>query len=270
MATAAARVLFDPNVEATYDPFEEDMGESTVQRFLSEELRPEIQRLLDARGEPAFVGADQYIGWDPHDARKVVAPDVYVLPGVEAREQFDFWKVWQTGVVPSFALEIVSTRKGKDYVDAPMRYADLGVKELVVFDPQHKRRRGGLRWQVYRPLRVRGFVRVEATNEDRVRSRVLGGWLRAVGTGKRLAVRLAADPRGEELIPTAAEDALASVDAERARADAALARVDAERARADAAEAQANLERAARERLEAALAEARAQLAASAAPKRRR
>src|SRR5580704_10653532 len=143
MATAAARVLFDPNVEATYDPFEEDMGESTVQRFLSEELRPEIQRLLDARGEPAFVGADQHTGWDPHDARKVVAPDVYVLPGVEAREQFDFWKVWQTGVVPSFALEIVSTRKGKDYVDAPKRYADLGVPELVVFDPQYKRRRPG-------------------------------------------------------------------------------------------------------------------------------
>jgi Putative restriction endonuclease len=215
MATAAPQ-LFDLQVEASYDPFEENMGEGSLQRFISEALRPELERLFTARGEPAFVGADQYVGLDPHDPRSVVAPDVYVLPGVVPGEDFDFWRVWQTGIVPSFALEIVSSRKGKDYVDAPQRYAALGVRELVILDPRYKRRRGvGFQWQVYRLHAKRGFVRVDATNEDRVRSSVLGCWLRAVGTGKNLRLRLAADPAGEALVPTAAEAAQTALVAER-------------------------------------------------------
>ncbi|MFT3765708.1 MAG: Uma2 family endonuclease [Minicystis sp.] len=138
MALAAARTrpeAFEPTlVEASYDPFDNNMGEGSLQRFVSEVLRPLIERLLADRGQPTFVGADQYVGKDPHDPRSVVAPDVYVLPGVAPGEDFDFWKVWQTGIVPSFALEIVSSRKGKDYKDAPLRYAALGVAELVIFE----------------------------------------------------------------------------------------------------------------------------------------
>ena len=246
MATAAARArteTFAPTnklrlVEATFDPFENDMGEGSLQRFISEMLRPLIERLLRERGMPTFVGADQYVGWHPHDPKKVVAPDVYVLPGVTPGEEFDFWKVWQTDIVPSFALEIVSKRKPKDYVDAPARYADLGVEELVVFDPRP--RRNGSRWQVYRKVAGRGLVKVETTNDDRVRSAVLGCWLRAVGIGKHLRVRLALDPRGEELLPTAEEAERANAEAERARADA---------------------ERGARERAEAEIARLRAELA---------
>jgi Uma2 family endonuclease len=225
------------NVEASYDPFDDNMGEGSLQRFLSELLRPLLERLLAARGQPTFVGADQYIGLDPHDPRSVVAPDVYILPGVEPGEDFDFWKVWQTGIVPSFALEIVSSRKGKDYKDAPRRYAALGVPELVIFDPRSHRRRAGVRWQVYRKLARRGFVKVEETNEDRVRSKVLGCWLREVGTGKHLRLRLALDPDGEELVPTAEEVARAQAEAERAQAEV-------ERARAAQAEAEIALLRA--------------------------
>ena len=81
IATALPR-SFDPYIEASFDPFEENLGEGSLQRFLSEELRPEIDRLLRERGTPTFVGADQYVGWHPDDRRKVVAPDVYLLPGV--------------------------------------------------------------------------------------------------------------------------------------------------------------------------------------------
>ena len=75
MGTAAARVLFGPLVEASYDPFEDDMGESSVQRFISEGLRPEVERLLRERGKPTFVGADQYVGWHPDDRKKVTAAE---------------------------------------------------------------------------------------------------------------------------------------------------------------------------------------------------
>ena len=224
---------WDRRTEASFDPFEDNLGEGSLQRFISEALRPLLERYLRQRdGGPVFVGADQYICWNPHDRKKVVAPDLYFLPGVSPGEDFDFWRVWQTEVVPPFAFEIVSTRKGKDYVDAPARYAELGVDELIILDPRHKRRRqGGFLWQVYRGSGPRGtgisgarrFTRVEATSEDRVYSKVLGCWLLATGTGKALRVRLATGPRGDELFPTDSEAATQ-------RADAAEAEVERLRA----------------------------------------
>ena len=243
------------------------MGEGTHQRFISEDLRPRLEQYLGALRGPTFVGADQYVGWVYDDGEKVLAPDVYVLPGVAPGEEFDFWKVWQTGIVPSFVLEIVSKRKKKDYTEVPPLYGELGVGELVIFDPRYKRRRGGVRWQVYRRLARRGFARVEATNADRVRSRALGCWLRVVGEGKEQRIRLATDPSGESFVPTEAEAKLAAVQAE-AEAKLAAAQADAEakldsvRAEAEAklAAAQAEAEAKAREG-EAEIARLRAELA---------
>jgi len=242
--TAAARVLrtHAPGArvrvlrEAVYDPFEDDMGESSLQRFISEGFRPAVEAHIEESMGPTFVGADQYIGWDPDDGEKVLSPDVYVLPGVPPGEEFDFWKVWQTGIVPSFALEIVSKRKKKDYKKVPPLYGELGVEELIIFDPRFKRRRPGFCFQVYRRDDRGGFACVEETNADRVRSSVLGCWIRAVGEGKTQRLRLAADPAGDVLVPTAlekaaaaAEKAAAEIAALRAQLAQSLARPDRER-----------------------------------------
>ena len=138
MSTAVARASNERYREATYDPFEDDMGENSLQRFISELFRPQVEDYLAERQGPTFVGADHYVGWDPDDGEKVLAPDVYVLPGVEPGVDFEFWKVWQTGIVPSFALEIVSKRKKKDYTEIPPLYGELGVEELFIFDPRFK------------------------------------------------------------------------------------------------------------------------------------
>jgi Putative restriction endonuclease len=235
MATAA-RISPEPYREATYDPFEDDMGESSLQRFISEHFRPQVEDYLADHGGPTFVGADQYVALDPDDPEKVLAPDVYVLPGVAPGEDFLFWKIWQTGIVPSFALEIVSKRKKKDYTVVPPIYGELGVEELVIFDPRFDKRRAGLRFQVYRRVARRGFVRVEATNEDRVRSRVLGCWLRVLGRGKEQRLHLAEGPGGDALVPTAREKAASRAEQAEARAEQAEAenaRLRAELARRD-------------------------------------
>jgi Uma2 family endonuclease len=206
MSTAVARASNERYREASYDPFENDMGENSLQRFISELFRPLVEEYLAERQGPTFVGADQYVGWDPDDGEKVLAPDVYVLPGVEPGADFEFWKVWQTEIVPSFALEIVSKRKKKDYTEVPPLYDELGVGELVIFDPRYKRRRReAYRFQVYRRIERRGFVRVEATNADRVRSRVLGCWIRCLGEGEKQRLRLAEGLAGDVLVPTATE-----------------------------------------------------------------
>src|SRR5207249_4093963 len=81
---------------------------------------------------------------------------------------------------------------------APVRYEALGVDELVIFDPDAAERNEGFRWQVFRRLKRRGFVCVERTNADRISSRVLGCWLRAVGEDQELRLRLGTGPAGVE------------------------------------------------------------------------
>src|SRR5262245_26257135 len=169
------RARWDP----THYPIEDDVGERSLHRFIGELLRPLVERWLGLRRQRAFVGADQYIYYEQFNPKKCVGPDVYVIPGERPGADVGCWKTWETGRAPSFALEIVSADRDKDYERSPARYADLGVQELIVFDPDTGPKR--VQFKVYRRLARRGFVCVAQTNADRVRSRVLGCWVRVVG-----------------------------------------------------------------------------------------
>lgn len=259
-ASSSARRRPDP----TRYPVRDDMGEGSLQRFIAELLRPLVEAWLVSRGERAFVGADQYIYWEQYNPTKSVAPDVYVIPDHAPGANVGCWKTWESDAVPSFAFEIVSTDHGKDYLRSPPRYDELGVRELVLFDPEPGAAPDRVRWQVFRRTR-RGLVRVVATDADRVRSVVLGCWLRAVGEGDAVRVRLASGMRGDELVPSDAERAAAAsrdVEAERERAEAERERAEAEHGRADE-------ERRRREHAEAELARLKERLRAEPRPRRR-
>jgi hypothetical protein len=73
-------------VDPTIYPVEERVGEDMLQRWIMELLRPLLQSWLTRRGTTTFVGADQFIYWRQHDPHARVAPDIYVLPGVDPRE----------------------------------------------------------------------------------------------------------------------------------------------------------------------------------------
>jgi Uma2 family endonuclease len=232
MATVPAKRR-PPRYDPTVYPSEDHMGEGSLQRFISEVLRILVEHWLEKRGEIAFVGASQFIYWRQFDPSRKLAPDVFVLPGVKPGIKIDSWKTWETGIVPSFAFEVVSQDYLKDYRDAPEPYAELGVSELVIFDPEYELQPAErLRWQVYRRLERRGFVRVAATNADRLRSSVLGCWLRAVGHDlDSLRLRLATGRKGDSLIPTAEEAERETREAEQAarlRAEAEVERLRAE------------------------------------------
>jgi Uma2 family endonuclease len=217
------------SADPTVYPEEERVGESMLQRRIVELLRPLLEWWLNVkRGGTAFVGADQFNYWRQYDPHARIAPDVYVIPGVARDGDPKAWKLWIDAVVPSFALEVVSDDWQKDYEEAPPRYEELGVREVVLVDPGHATHADGVLWQVYRPVKRRGLVCVEATNADRVRSKVLGCWLRAVGEGKDFRVRIAEGPKGEVLVPTAEERERAeraAKETERAARQAAEARV---------------------------------------------
>jgi hypothetical protein len=245
MRQSALRGVSDPTIY----PEEERVGEDMLQRWIMELLRPLLQWWLSSRGVRAFVGADQFIYWRQHDPHARLAPDVYVLPGVDPRTRVRTWKLWLDRVIPSFAFEVASQDWEKDYFEVPARYDELGVRELVVFDPEFAERSGGMRWQVFRRVGKRGLVRVEATRTDRVRSKVLGCWLRAVGEGRDVRVRIAVGPRGAELVKTAEEAARVEQATERAAKEAALAARETERAAKEAALARVSELEAALQRL---------------------
>jgi hypothetical protein len=224
--------------DPTIYPEEERVGEDILQRWILEVLRPLLQRWLTGRRVKAFVGADQFIYWRQHDAHARIAPDLYVLPGVDPRTRVRTWKLWQDRVVPSFALEVVSQDWMKDYAEAPERYRELGVSEVVIFDAGYDEHPDGVRWQVFRRVGKRGLVRVGASQADRVRSKMLGCWLRAVGEGRDTRLRIAVGPRGEELVPTAEEEAdaeRAAKEMERAAKEAECVAKETERAAKEAA-----------------------------------
>jgi hypothetical protein len=240
MGRVARKLVEDPTVY----PVDEKLGEGMLQRWIAELLRPMVERWLRTRGAIAFVGADQFIYWRQYDAHRRVAPDVYVLPGVDPATRVDAWKVWQSGIRPSFAFEVVSQDWEKDYVVAPELYAELGAGELVLYDPDWHKRPDGRRWQVFRSMRKRPLVRIEDSTGDRVRSRALGCWLRAVGRGEAQRVRLATGPRGAVLLPTPDEAERHAREAEqRAREAEQQARRRAETAEDEVARLRAELER---------------------------
>ncbi len=245
--------------DGTVYPTEEKMGEELLQRWIIELLRPLIERWLAERGVVALTGADQFIYFRVGDVRGRVAPDVFVLPGVRPTRRIRSWKTWTDGVVPSFALEVVSQDVDKDYVAAPTLYRELGVRELVIFDPDFEDEPGRYRFQVYRSVGKRGLVRASVTNEDRVRSRELGCWLRAVGHGESLRLRLATGAAGDELFATDAEQR------DRERAEEERERAEKERERAEK-----ERERAARLAAEDEIARLRAELARARKPNKRR
>ncbi|MDO9022148.1 MAG: Uma2 family endonuclease [Deltaproteobacteria bacterium] len=212
-------------IDPVHYPSEDNVGEHEVQRYIAELLRPLLARWLAEQGRVAHVGADQFFYWVEGDTGTRRAPDVYVIDGVaQDIPEVGSWKVWE-GHAPSFALEVVSLDWKKDYDEAPPDYEKMGVRELVVFDPwATSRSRKRLRWQVFRRVRGRGFVRVTASNDDRVESRVLGAWLVAVTERGHTRVRLAEDETDEALVPTDGERA-ATAEASAAAAEAEVARL---------------------------------------------
>ena len=251
MPSAAAKRAVAP--DPTVYPIQDDMGEGSLQRLVSELLRILVERWFQDRGRPVFVGADQFFYWKQFDSSEGIAPDVYVLPKAPLAPRIGAWKVWETGYVPSFAFEFVSTDVHKDYLASPAKYARLGVDELIVFDPDYEQSRSRSRWQIFRKSK-RGFFRVEGTDADRIKSRVLGCHLVVVGDGGALRVRLATGTRGETLVPTDAEArALAEAGEQAARAGEQAARAGAQAARAAL-----EIERASRVELEAEIARLRA------------
>jgi hypothetical protein len=177
-----------------------------------------------------------------------IDPDVCVLePPPEGSEDLSSLCTWKPGhVPPPLCFEIVSANHPhKDYAAIQDRYAALGTRELIVFDPLlagPPSLGGPVALQLWRRDSVGLFERA-SFGSDPVYSEVLEAWVLAAG--RRLLI--ADDPHGRSRWATAEESA-------HTEKEHAQARAEQERARAEQERAEKERERAAREDLERRLA----------------
>jgi hypothetical protein len=218
--------------DPTEYPDWERMSDNFCQNAIRGELVPVLKRYQADRNVECFVGGDNFIYWQKGNIERCVSPDVYIVPGVaQTALPMDFgdkengsWKIWHLGVAPNFALEVKSFKNArKDELQSPERHDQLGVEELIVFDPHWQRRRNKeerKRFCVYRRNPNNEFVIVLNTNADRVKSEILDAFLVCQGEGDKSMLRLGIGPNGDELYPFESERA--DMAAQRANQEARL------------------------------------------------
>ncbi len=194
---------------------EDDMVEGFEQGVIIRTLISALEELARLRGwENVVFGADNYFSWVPSEPLVRISPDVYLIDNPPPPPRPASWQTWLPGHhPPRWALEIVSSDWKKDYEEAPPKYSHLGCSELVIFDPDAAR--SATNNQLRTPLTMyrRGedgfFVRVYSGHGP-VYSVELNVWLSVHQEGTVARLRPCFDEAGEQLVPTAAERALAA------------------------------------------------------------
>ncbi len=82
-----------------------------------------------------YVSGDLLIYYEEGNPRVSIAPDVFVVFGVEKRRRLNY-KLWEERRAPAFVLEVASPSTWREDV-GPKRsvYARLGVREYWQYDP---------------------------------------------------------------------------------------------------------------------------------------
>jgi Uma2 family endonuclease len=204
--------------------------------FPEEEKVPESQRhfdlrwllyqlLLDHLGPDSTVGSDQFVYFDAADPRRSLAPDVYVRLAPRG-EPIGSWKTWERGA-PEIAVEFVSDddRSPQVWSNKLRRYHQMGVNELVRFDPEPSVEPKLRIWN-----RVDGALVERMVSNARAPSLIFEmHWLLAPAPveGHAIALRVAAGTDGEQLLPTRLEARAAEAEARAVEAQARAAETEA-------------------------------------------
>ena len=94
-----------------------------------------VLRLHYAKRPDVYVSGDLLIYYEEGNPRVSVAPDAFVVFGVEDQVRMNY-KVWEEGKGPDFVLEVASPNTWREDVERkPAVYAGLGVREYFLFDP---------------------------------------------------------------------------------------------------------------------------------------
>lgn len=180
------------------EPWGEHVGE--IKRHLENRTALYLT-LKDLFAATSSIGSDQFVYFDPTDARRCLSPDAFVKLGVPD-QHFRVWKTWERGA-PEVGVEIISDADHRDlnFDDKLARYRAAGIREVVRFDAD----------DAERPIRIWDHVSgdlVERAAEDpQLRfCNALGlWWVVAEDEAYGPTLRLARDRDGADRIPTPSE-----------------------------------------------------------------
>ena len=86
--------------------------------------------------EDVYAGGDMLMYYRMNDNETRVAPDVFVVFGVDSRHKRDSWIVWREGKAPDIVMELASgSTWRRDMREKRDIYAEMGVTEYWRFDP---------------------------------------------------------------------------------------------------------------------------------------
>lgn len=237
---AALAVDFDPPI--VYPASDgEPVAETDIHRDLMFELIGALKAYFQAAPD-VYISGNLFIYYVEGKPARRVAPDLFVVRGVGKHER-RVYKLWEEGVVPEVVIELSSRQTWKEDLERKRRlYAQLGVKEYFIFDPEY----GYLiETLVGYSLRNGRYVHLKV-KDRRVMSAVLG--LELVDTGQTLRLF---NPQTNSFLPTRAEQEQAQRQAEKAQRQAeearrqeAAARQQAEASRRQEADARQQAEQA--------------------------
>jgi Uma2 family endonuclease len=143
-----------------------------------------LQDFLNALTD-IYVAADMFWYWEEGNPQARRAPDVMVIKGVGRAERRSFFSWRENNARPCFIVEIVSEGSWReDLYEKRRLYAELGVREYFLFDPEAVYLRPALLG--FRRTEQGAYVPLEADAEDRLYSEELELYLRAEGGMLRL------------------------------------------------------------------------------------
>ncbi len=199
-----------PKTEAWELP-EIPVPESHAHNLLVTYLFEVLSAWVEREKREALVVRNLALRWMEAHPRVGLDPDVALIEPVPPdSKQLKSLCTWKAGhVAPRLAIEVVSENHPyKDYLEIQERYADCGVQELWVIDPElhgPKRFGGPQLLQVWRLYEDGSFGRTYSG--DRWHSPALDAWVRvrAEADGRTPAVVLSEEPEGERPWRTNAE-----------------------------------------------------------------
>ena len=199
--------------------------------------------------QDVYVAGDMFFYYVEGDPKQVVAPDVFVVFGVDKHKRFSY-KLWQEGKAPAFILEITSkSTQAEDQGAKRGTYAYLGVKEYWLFDATGD----------YLNPSLQGNRLVGDSYQTITDSKIAHGGMLTLYS-EALGLELCSKEGVLRFYdPVAKQYLLSYAEAEQARQQAEQAQQQAEQARLNA-EQRATDEAAARSAAEARIAELEAQL----------
>lgn len=225
------------NIQSVYYPESDGkpMGETDWHRRAIIRLIVMLEHRY--RGQKVYVSGDLLVYYEEGNPKKFLVPDVFVVKDLLQQDR-RIYRMWQERKPPNAIIEVTSrkTRK-KDATEKPKLYAQLGVKEYFLFDPDADYLDPPL--QGFRLGRSK-YRRIVADADGRLLCQELGLRLGRDETGE---IQLFDVESGARLLTGEEEAALAKHEAAQVKHEAAQVKQEAARLREENQQLRAELSR---------------------------